>query len=71
MTPWLPHEEPLYHECNTKEDVVFGMRRFRFVLDYYRDVYGAAAVWQRSPQQADDETGKPFLLTPGELHDDD
>ena len=70
MTPWLLWQEPLYHICNTKEDVVFGLKRFRYVASYYAEVMGAASVLRSSPQECDDATGKHYPpITEGETHD--
>jgi hypothetical protein len=63
MSPWFPWEEPLVIDARTKDDVLFGLKRFRYVANYYAEVMGAASVLRSSPQEHDDATGKALRTT--------
>ncbi len=70
MSPWFPWEPPFYLEARTHDDVVFGMRRMRYVLQHWTEVRGAASVLRSSPQEYDDSTGRLHPpLTEGELYE--
>ena len=70
MSPWFPFEPPFVLEARTKDDVLFGMRRMRYVIGYYLEVHGAASVLRTSPQEVDDATGEPYPpTTEGEMYD--
>ena len=70
MTPWFPWQEPLVIDAHTKDDVLFGLRRMRFVASYYVEVRGAASVLRSSPQECDDASGQPLPPLTQEEQDD-
>ena len=60
MSPWFAWEPPFVIECHTREDVLFGMRRFRYVLEHYAGVHGPASVLHKTPQTVCDATGQQY-----------